>query len=44
MTIQLSKTTNLYDRDYLQWLETTVNHLKNRDFERLDLDNDWFPE
>jgi hypothetical protein len=39
MTVQLPKTTNLYDSDYLQWLETTVNHLKNRDFEHLDLDN-----
>jgi hypothetical protein len=39
MTIQLPKTANLYDHDYLQWLETTVNQLKNRDFEHLDLEN-----
>jgi hypothetical protein len=39
MTTQLSKTTNLYDNDYLQWLENIVNCLKNKDFDHLDLEN-----
>lgn len=39
MTTQLPKTANLYNEDYLQWLETTVNHLKNKDLEHLDLEN-----
>lgn len=37
--IQLPKTNNLYDSDYFKWLETTVNHLKNKDFNHLDLNN-----
>ena len=39
MTTQLSKTTNLYENDYLQWIENTVDRLKNRDFENIDLEN-----
>lgn len=39
MTTQLSKTTHLYENDYLQWIENTVNCLRNRDFEHLDLEN-----
>ena len=39
MATQLPRTANLYDHDYFQWLETTANHLKNRDFEHLDLEN-----
>lgn len=39
MTTKLSKTTNLYENDYLQWIENTVDRLKNRDFENIDLEN-----
>ena len=39
MTTKLSKTTNLYENDYLQWIENTVARLKNRDFENIDLEN-----
>ena len=30
---------NLYDRDYLQWVEDIVNKLRTRDFEHLDIEN-----
>jgi hypothetical protein len=39
MATQLPKKANLYESDYLQWLETTATHLKNRDFEHLDITN-----
>ena len=39
MTTKLSKTTNLYENDYFQWIENTVARLKNRDFENIDLEN-----
>ncbi len=39
MTAKLSKTTQIYDRDYHLWLEETAQLLKNRDFEQLDLEN-----
>ena len=39
MKTKLPQTTDLYNRDYLQWIETTANQLKNRDFEHLDLEN-----
>jgi hypothetical protein len=39
MTTQLSKTSNLYEHDYLQWIENTVERLRNRDFENIDLEN-----
>ncbi len=29
----------LYDRDYLQWVEDTVNKLRTRDFDHLDIEN-----
>ena len=31
--------TNLYESDYLQWLEETVNLLKSRQLDNLDYDN-----
>jgi hypothetical protein len=39
MTTQISRTNLLYESDYLKWLETTAKHLKNREFECLDLEN-----
>ena len=30
---------NLYDRDYLQWIDDTVNKLQIGDFANLDMDN-----
>ena len=30
---------NLYDRDYLQWVDDTVNKLRIGDFASLDMDN-----
>ena len=30
---------NLYDRDYLQWIDDTVNKLRIGDFANLDMDN-----
>ena len=30
---------NLYDRDYLQWVDDTVNKLRIGDFANLDMDN-----
>ena len=39
MTIQFSKTSNLYELDYVEWLESTSKHLKNREFESLDIEN-----
>lgn len=30
---------NLYDRDYLQWVDDTVNKLRIGDFVNLDMDN-----
>ncbi len=32
-------TTSLYDRDYYDWIESTVNKLRNRDFDHLDTEN-----
>lgn len=37
MKIQFSQTSNLYERDYVEWLEATSKHFKNREFESLDL-------
>ncbi|AFY62443.1 protein of unknown function DUF29 [Synechococcus sp. PCC 6312] len=31
--------TNLYEQDFQQWLEETTDSLRNRNFERLDLEN-----
>ncbi|WP_035989524.1 DUF29 domain-containing protein [Leptolyngbya sp. KIOST-1] len=45
MSLKTSDTTtplnapSLYDTDFLLWIETTANLLKNRRFENLDLDN-----
>lgn len=39
MTLPPPKISSLYERDYAEWLETIVNHLKNREFESLDLEN-----
>ena len=39
MTVHSYKTNKLYEHDYLEWLEATCNHLKNREFESLDLEN-----
>jgi hypothetical protein len=41
MTTQLSTSVTpfLYEQDYQQWLEKTVNLLRDRSFELLDLDN-----
>jgi len=32
-------TTSLYDRDYYEWIESTVSKLRNRDFDHLDTEN-----
>jgi len=29
----------LYDRDYLQWVEDIVNKLRTKDFDHLDIEN-----
>ena len=39
MTIQFPKINNLYERDYVEWLKATSKHLKNREFESLDIEN-----
>ncbi len=31
--------TTLYDNDFLQWTETTIAQLQNRDFKQLDIAN-----
>jgi len=36
---QAIKSKSLYDRDILLWVEDTVNKLRARDFEHLDLEN-----
>jgi len=35
----ITTNTDLYDRDYLQWVEDVVNKLRNRDFDHLDIEN-----
>ena len=37
METELTKITNLYERDYLQWIETTTNKLNNCDSRMLRL-------
>ena len=39
MTAQITQLEQLYDRDYHLWLELTTKLLKDRQFERLDLNN-----
>jgi hypothetical protein len=33
------QTTNLYDRDLALWIECTIDQLKARNFEELDIEN-----
>jgi Domain of unknown function DUF29 len=39
MTPAISPNTDLYDRDYLEWVEDIANKLRARDFDNLDIDN-----
>jgi len=39
VTLVNSRKPSLYEQDYLCWVEKTVEQLKSRDFDHLDLDN-----
>ncbi|WP_425216699.1 DUF29 domain-containing protein [Tumidithrix helvetica] len=39
MTQAISPLVSLYDRDYLLWAEDTVNKLRTRNFDQLDIEN-----
>ena len=34
-----TKSSNLYDRDFLLWTEETISNLKTGDFKQLDINN-----
>ena len=36
MTLSQEKITTLYDRDYLLWIETTLQRLRDRDYDHVD--------
>jgi len=36
MTLSEEKLTTLYDRDYLLWIETTLQRLRDRDYDHVD--------
>ena len=39
MLAQSSPTTSLYDRDYALWLETTIEQLRQQNFDQVDWEN-----
>ena len=39
MLAQSPPTTSLYDRDYAMWLETTIEQLRQQDFDQVDWEN-----
>ena len=39
MLAQSSPTTSLYDRDYVLWIETTIEQLRQQNFDQVDWEN-----
>lgn len=39
MTLSQVKQKTLYDQDYLQWIEATLQQLRDRNYEKVDWEN-----